>query len=121
MNNLQLIEQVLYYIDEHISEPITFEHLAEQFGYSAFHFHRIFSTVTEQTITDYMKKRRLTLAHMQLCETEKTVTEIALANGFRFDEIFHFSESADNIISYLIAYVMYNSNINSAFLLLVIK
>ena len=56
MNNLQLIEQVLYYIDEHISEPITFEHLAEQFGYSAFHFHRIFSTVTEQTITDYMKK-----------------------------------------------------------------
>ena len=89
MNNLQLIEQVLYYIDEHISEPITFEHLAEQFGYSAFHFHRIFSTVTEQTITDYMKKRRLTLAHMQLCETEKTVTEIALANGFNSIQSFN--------------------------------
>ena len=89
MNNLQLIEQVLYYIDEHISEPITFEHLAEKFGYSAFHFHRIFSTVTEQTITDYMKKRRLTLAHMQLCETEKTVTEIALANGFNSIQSFN--------------------------------
>lgn len=89
MNNLQLIEQVLYYIDEHISEPITFEHLAETFGYSAFHFHRIFSTVTEQTITDYMKKRRLTLAHMQLCKTEQTVTEIALANGFNSIQSFN--------------------------------
>ena len=89
MNNLQLIERVLYYIDEHISEPITFEHLAEKFGYSAFHFHRIFSTVTEQTITDYLKKRRLTLAHMQLCETEKTVTEIALANGFNSIQSFN--------------------------------
>ncbi len=46
MNNLQLIKKVLYYIDEHIYEDLTYKHLAEAFGYSSFHFHRIFSTVT---------------------------------------------------------------------------
>lgn len=33
MNNLQLIEKVLYYIDEHIGEELTYERLAEVFGY----------------------------------------------------------------------------------------
>ena len=47
MNNLQLIEKALYYIDEHICEELTYERLAEAFGYSSFHFHKIFSSVTE--------------------------------------------------------------------------
>ncbi len=53
MNNLQLIESVLNYIDEHLTDELTFETLAYKFGYSAFHFHRIFSSVTGQTITDF--------------------------------------------------------------------
>lgn len=59
MNNLQLIEKVLYYIDEHIGEELTYERLAEKFGYSSFHFHKIFSSVTELSITEYIRKRRL--------------------------------------------------------------
>ncbi|MFG6378637.1 MAG: AraC family transcriptional regulator [Lachnospiraceae bacterium] len=82
MNNLQLIESALCYIDEHLNENITFERLAEIFGYSPFHFHKIFSSVTSQTITDYLRKRRLMYAHMDLCETEKTITEICYENGF---------------------------------------
>lgn len=61
MNNLQLIEKVLYYIDEHICEELTYERLAEVFGYSSFHFHKIFSSVTELSITEYIRKRRLTM------------------------------------------------------------
>ncbi len=59
MNNLQLIKKALYYIDEHIYEELTYKRLAEVFGYSAFHFHRIFSSVTELSITEYIRKRRL--------------------------------------------------------------
>lgn len=47
MNNLQLIEKVLYYIDEHIYEELTYERLAEVSGYSSFYFHKIFSSVTK--------------------------------------------------------------------------
>ena len=67
MNNLQLIETVLYYIDENICEELTYERLAEVFGYSSFHFHKIFSSVTNLSITEYIRKRRLTIAHKKLC------------------------------------------------------
>ena len=55
MNNLQLIEKVLYYVEEHLEEEITYERLAEVFGYSPFHFHRLFSAAVGQTVTDYLK------------------------------------------------------------------
>lgn len=54
MNNLQLIEKARYYIDEHIGEELTYEHLAEVFGCSSFHFHKIFSAVTKWSITEYI-------------------------------------------------------------------
>ena len=82
MNNLKLIEDVLCYIDEHLKENITFEYLADVFGYSSFHFHKIFSSVTGQTITGYLRKRRLMYAHIELCDTEKTITDICYDNGF---------------------------------------
>lgn len=82
MNNLQLIENALCYIDEHLNENITFERLAEIFGYSPFHFHKIFSSVTGQTITDYLRKRRFMYAHIDLYETKKTITQICYDNGF---------------------------------------
>ena len=82
MNNLQLIEKVLCYIDAHLNENITFECLAEIFGYSSFHFHKIFSSVTGQTITDYLRKRRLMYTYIELCETDKTITEVCYDNGF---------------------------------------
>ncbi len=89
MNNLQLIEKVLNYIDEHISEGLTYERLAEVFGYSSFHFHKLFSSVTELSITEYIRKRRLTMAHKRLCETTETVAEICYAMGFNSIQTFN--------------------------------
>lgn len=89
MNNLQLIEKILYYIDEHLDESITFEYLADKFNYSAFHFHRIFSAVTGQSITDYLKKRRLMYAYKDLLETEKSITDICYAYGFNSIQTFN--------------------------------
>lgn len=89
MNNLQLIEKVLYYIDEHICEELTYERLAEVFGYSSFHFHKIFSSVTKLSITEYIRKRRLTMAHRLLCETTETVADICYKVGFNSIQTFN--------------------------------
>lgn len=82
MNNLQLIEKVLYHIDEHLGEEMTYESLAGVFGYSAFHFHKLFSSVTELSVTEYIRKRRLTVAHHKLCHTAETVAGICYDVGF---------------------------------------
>ena len=89
MNNLQLIEKVLYYIDEYIYEELTYERLAEVFGYSSFHFHKIFSSVTELSITEYIRKRRLTMAHKKLCETTEAVADICYSVGFNSIQTFN--------------------------------
>lgn len=89
MNNLQLVEKVLYFIDENIQEDITYEKIASVFGYSSFHFHKIFSSVTGQTITDYAKKRRLTIAHQKLCETQEKVADICYEVGFNSIQTFN--------------------------------
>ena len=89
MNNLQLIEKVLYYIDEHIGEELTYERLAEVFGYSSFHFHKIFSSVTELSIAEYIRKRRLTIAHKILCETTENVADICYRVGFNSIQTFN--------------------------------
>ena len=89
MNNLQLIEKTLYYIDEHICEELTYERLAEVFGYSSFHFHKIFSSVTELTITEYIRKRRLTIAHQKICKSTETIADICYSTGFNSIQTFN--------------------------------
>ena len=89
MNNLQLIEKVLIFIDEHICEELSYERLAEVFGYSSFHFHKIFSSVTELSIAEYIRKRRLTMAHKILCETTESVADICYRVGFNSIQTFN--------------------------------
>ena len=89
MNNLQLVEKALYYIDEHLCEDLTYERLAEVFGYSSFHFHKIFLSITELSITEYIRKRRLTIAHRKLCETTETVADICYSVGFNSIQTFN--------------------------------
>jgi len=89
MNNLQLIKKVLYYIDENICEELNYERLAEVFGYSSFHFHKIFSSVTDLSITEYIRKRRLTIAHKKLCETTENVADICYSVGFNSIQTFN--------------------------------
>ncbi len=89
MNNLQLIETVLIYIDAHLTDDITFETIADKFSYSSFHFHKIFSSVTGQTITDYLKKRRLGTAFLELVNTDKTVTNVCYDCGFNSIQTFN--------------------------------
>lgn len=47
------------------------------------HLHKIFSSVTELSITEYIRKRRLTMAHKILCETTETVADICYTFGMQ--------------------------------------
>lgn len=83
MNNLELIEQVLCYIDEHINEDIRFEDIAAQFHYSSFHFHRVFSAVTGRTISEYIKKRKLLYSYQKIIDSGLSITDICFMYGFK--------------------------------------
>ena len=89
MNNIELISKVLQYIDDHISEAISFKTLADIYGYSSFHFHRIFTAITNLTITNYIKERRLKLAYNCLLDINSTVSEVCFKYGFNSIQTFN--------------------------------
>jgi AraC family transcriptional regulator len=92
------VDKVLQYIEENINEPLPLEKLAKVSTYSAYHFQRIFKSLTGETPAGYVKRIRLeNAAHFLIYEQHIPVTEIAFMSGFSslsyftyaFNEYFH--------------------------------
>ncbi len=54
-----VMNQVLHYIEEHLEEPLNNKLLAHVAGYSEYHFIRLFKTYTNETVMEYVCRRRL--------------------------------------------------------------
>ncbi|MGF7060274.1 helix-turn-helix domain-containing protein [Brassicibacter mesophilus] len=84
-NNLQ---KALNYIEEHVKENISLEELSALCFYSTHHFHRIFQSIIGIPVTDYIRKRKLSVAAWEIIETDKNIVDIALDYGFNSHETF---------------------------------
>ncbi|HEX3039384.1 MAG TPA: AraC family transcriptional regulator [Caproiciproducens sp.] len=82
MENAALIQKITDYIENHLSEELDLDRVADIAGYSKFHLNRIFSEITGCTIHRYIQRRRLTESARQLIFTEKSIVEIAFAAGY---------------------------------------
>ena len=65
------------YIAEHLQEELTPAELAEQFGYSFYHFCHVFRSVNGVAVAEYLRDRRLCMAASQLL-LGRSVTETAM-------------------------------------------
>lgn len=63
-------------------EPVSPARVAEEAGFSLFHFHRIFRGMVGQSLGNYLRRRRLTDAGEQLLTTDRRVLDIALDYQF---------------------------------------
>ena len=72
------VHEAILHIEANLSEEIDLPEVAEQAGYSVFHFGRIFQGVTGETVMDYVRKRRLTEAAKALVQTNRRILDIAL-------------------------------------------
>jgi AraC family transcriptional regulator len=79
----------MIYIDANLDGANDLETLASVANFSAFHSHRIFAAWMQETIGDYLPRRRLEAAAMELLVApQELVTNIALAVGFGSVEAF---------------------------------
>lgn len=81
MNYSKSIAECIEYIEENIKMDLTPELIANECGYSVFHFCRIFSISQDITLMEYVKKRRLSLARIDLFNGNRII-DIALEYGF---------------------------------------
>ncbi|WP_426334360.1 AraC family transcriptional regulator [Paenibacillus silvae] len=88
MNWIESIQKSVQYIEQHLLESVTVEKVAAQAHMSAFHFQRIFALMTDVTVAEYIRRRRLTLAAHELLQGEYRIVDVALKYGYETPESF---------------------------------
>lgn len=73
---------VTEYVNAHLGEEMTLQHLAEQIGLSKRHFQRAFQETFGTTPYRYIIQQRIAQAKRELCQTRHSITDVALTNGF---------------------------------------
>ena len=74
--------ELMKYIDDHVTEDLDIDALAEAFYISKYHMMRLFHKETGSTIHTYLSQRRLLHAR-QLIEQGMKATEACYSSGFR--------------------------------------
>jgi len=89
------INRVIDHIDGHLAEPLDLTTLASVAHFSSWHFHRVFLTMTGETLADRVRRRRLEVAATRLLFIPpEPVLVIALDVGFGSAAVFTRSFSA---------------------------
>lgn len=82
------LDRVLRTIQQSLDQPLSVEVLAEVAHFSPYHFHRLFTALTGETLLQYIRRLRLERAAWQLRYSRRTVTSVALECGFEAPEAF---------------------------------
>lgn len=79
---LNRLSVITAYVKENYTDELSLERLGQIFGYSPTYLSRMFQKYAGINYKAYLQRIRLEYAYKQICNTEKTLSEIALANGF---------------------------------------
>lgn len=88
MSSIQLIQQAICYMEEHIYENINYADVAKNIHMSSYNFHRTFSFIAGMTANEYIRNRRLTLAAQEFQTTDLSVLDAAYKYGYESPESF---------------------------------
>ena len=79
---VQKFMNVCNYINEHCTEDVTVDELADIAGFSKFHFARLFKQFTNVSYYDYLTRKRIEHAETLLITPDISITEVAMQSGF---------------------------------------
>lgn len=84
---LQEFNNLMDYIETHLTEEISGKDISKIVGVSDYHFKRMFSYMAGMSLNEYIKNRRLSVANVELINGAK-VTDIAYKYGYQSIEGF---------------------------------
>lgn len=76
------------YIELNLTDEISYEKLAQIACCSTYHFQRMFSFITGVPLSEYIRRRRLTLAAFELQTSNIKVIDVAIKYGYESPEAF---------------------------------
>lgn len=95
MDWLTKMNAALDYIENNLAEDIDFTIISQKACCSSYNFQRMFSFITDVPLAEYIRRRRLTQAALELQNSNAKVIDIALKYGY--DSPVSFSRAFANI------------------------
>ncbi|HET6360094.1 AraC family transcriptional regulator [Streptomyces sp.] len=85
---LERLNQAMEHIERHLDQDIEVEELARIAATSEYHLRRMFSALAGIPLSEYIRRRRLTLAGAEVVAGRATLLEIAVRHGYSSGEAF---------------------------------
>ncbi|MFF9868107.1 GyrI-like domain-containing protein [Streptomyces sp. NPDC013953] len=85
---LERLNQAMEHIEAHLDQAIEVEELARIAATSEYHLRRMFSALAGMPLSEYVRRRRLTLAGAEVLAGRETLLEIAVRYGYGSGEAF---------------------------------
>ena len=88
MNIIKLFNDTVNYIETVLDGEIDEKKISSLSGYSYPMFSRLFSMLTETTLSEYIRSRRMTEAAIELRDTDEKIIDIAMKYGYESPDAF---------------------------------
>lgn len=88
MDWLDHMNAAIEYIETHLADDISYDRAAQIACCSTYHFQRMFSYITGVPLSEYIRRRRLTMAAFELQSGNCKVIDAALRYGYESPEAF---------------------------------
>jgi len=93
MDSLRSMNKALAYIEEHLTENIDYSDVSKIASCSEYHFKRMFSFLSGIGLSEYIRRRRLTMAAFDLKDANLRIIDVAVKYGYdsadSFSRAFH--------------------------------
>lgn len=88
MGTIEKLNEALNYIEENLADDINFKEVARLACCSEYHFKRMFSFLAGVSLSEYIRRRRLTLAALELTKSTIRVIDVAIKYGYNSPDAF---------------------------------
>lgn len=89
MEWIERLNASLNYIEEHLSEVIEINDLAQIACCSSYHYQRMFTYIAGIPLSEYLRRRRMSIAAVELQQSEIKIIDLALKYGYNSPTAFN--------------------------------
>ncbi|WP_277673452.1 AraC family transcriptional regulator [Piscibacillus halophilus] len=88
MDMLNRMNQAIQYIEDHLTDEMDLGEVAKRAYCSEFHFKRMFAFLTGVSLSEYIRRRRLSLAANELLDQNARIIDVAIKYGYQSADAF---------------------------------
>lgn len=82
MDSISSMNRALVYIENHLSDEIDYQEVAQIANCTEYHFRRMFSTLAGISLSEYIRRRKMSCAAMDLRNEENRIIDVAIKYGY---------------------------------------